>query len=53
MDRRLPPHPPLSFTPTQAMIITLATLAAVPEPLYDLGQFLLGLLFIIGSAGRP
>jgi hypothetical protein len=32
---------------------TLAILVAVPEPLYDLGQFLLGLLFIIGSAGRP
>lgn len=30
-----------------------AALVAVPEPLYDLGRFLLGLLFIIGSAGRP
>jgi hypothetical protein len=31
----------------------LIALIAVPEPLYDLGQFLLGLLFIIGSMGRP
>jgi hypothetical protein len=31
----------------------LVPLATIPEPLYDLGQFLLGLLFLIGSAGRP
>jgi hypothetical protein len=31
----------------------LIALIAVPEPLYDFGQFLLGLLFLIGSAGRP
>jgi hypothetical protein len=31
----------------------LIALIAVPEPLYDLGQFLLGLLMIFGSMGRP
>lgn len=31
----------------------LVPLATIPEPLYDLGQFFLGLLFLIGSAGRP
>jgi hypothetical protein len=31
----------------------LIALIAVPEPLFDLGQFLQGLLFLIGSAGRP
>jgi hypothetical protein len=31
----------------------LLTLATIPEPLYDIGQFFLGLLFIIGSMGRP
>jgi hypothetical protein len=31
----------------------IVTLATIPEPLYDLGQFFLGLLFLIGSAGRP
>jgi len=30
----------------------LAPLATIPEPLYDLGQFFLGLLFIIGHMGR-
>jgi len=30
----------------------LAPLATIPEPLYDLGQFFLGLLFIIGHVGR-
>lgn len=25
----------------------------VPEPVYNLGQFLLGLLFFIGQMGRP
>jgi hypothetical protein len=30
----------------------LVPLATIPEPLYDLGQFFLGLLFIIGHMGR-
>jgi hypothetical protein len=30
----------------------LVTLAIIPEPLYDLGQFLLGLFFLIGHMGR-
>jgi len=30
----------------------LVTLVAIPEPLYDLGQFFLGLLFLIGHMGR-
>jgi hypothetical protein len=30
----------------------LVTLATIPEPLYDLGQFFLGLLFLIGHMGR-
>lgn len=36
-----------------AALAALAPLATVPEPLYNVGQFLLGLLFLIGSAGRP
>jgi hypothetical protein len=35
------------------MILTaLAALVTVPEPIYNLGQFFLGLLFIIGHMGR-
>jgi hypothetical protein len=30
----------------------LVPLATIPEPLYDLGQFFLGLLFLIGHMGR-
>jgi hypothetical protein len=32
--------------------MTLVPLATIPEPLYDLGQFFLGLLFLIGHMGR-
>jgi hypothetical protein len=30
----------------------LVTLVAIPEPLYDLGQFFLGMLVLIGHMGR-
>lgn len=34
------------------MITTvLATLVVVPEPIYNLGQFLLGLFYLLGAAG--
>ena len=34
------------------MITTvLATLIVVPEPIYNLGQFLLGLFYFLGTAG--
>jgi hypothetical protein len=29
----------------------LAALVTVPEPIYDLGQFLLGLICFLGAAG--
>lgn len=34
------------------VLAALAPLAVVPEPLYDLGQFLLGFIFLIGHMGR-
>jgi hypothetical protein len=35
------------------MILTaLSALVTVPEPIYNLGQFLLGLLFLLGNMGR-
>ena len=34
------------------MITTvLATLVTVPEPIYNIGQFLLGLFYLLGAAG--
>jgi hypothetical protein len=30
----------------------LAALVTVPEPIYDLGQFLLGLICFLGQMGR-
>jgi len=34
------------------MITTLTSFAVVPEPLYNLGQFLLGLICFLGQMGR-
>ncbi len=38
---------------TIPILTTLAALAAVPEPIKAVGEFLLGLLFFIGQMGRP
>jgi len=42
-------HIVLMITTTSAL---LATLVVVPEPIYDLGQFLLGLICFLGQMGR-
>jgi hypothetical protein len=34
-----------------AMILLLAPLATVPEPIYNVGQFLLGLIYFLGQMG--
>jgi hypothetical protein len=31
--------------------VLLAPLATVPEPIYNIGQFLLGLFYLLGAAG--
>jgi len=33
------------------MITILTSFAVVPEPLYNLGQFLFGLIYLLGAAG--
>ena len=35
--------------PTAATV--LATLVVVPEPIYNVGQFLFGLIYFLGAAG--
>jgi len=33
------------------MITTVLATLVVPEPIYNLGQFLLGLFYLLGAAG--
>jgi hypothetical protein len=34
------------------VLAALAPLATVPEPIYNLGQFLLGFIYLLGHMGR-
>lgn len=34
------------------VLAALSPLAVVPEPIYNLGQFLLGFIFLLGHMGR-
>ncbi|MEY4379185.1 MAG: hypothetical protein RLZ85_1066 [Verrucomicrobiota bacterium] len=38
-------------TAATVLATVLATLVVVPEPIYNVGQFLLGLIYFLGTAG--